>query len=260
MLLILPPSESKRAGGAAGTALDLGRLSFPELTEARREVLKATRALARNLQVMAGALKLGPSQQHELQRNREIESSPVMPAIDRFTGVLFDALSAETLTEPERQYAGRHVVVHSALFGLLGALDPIPAYRLSHDSRLPGLPLKKTWAAPISAVLAEHEGIILDLRSEAYAALGPAPKRADSFFVRVVAEDGDGRRRALNHFNKKGKGEFVRAFVQQQPAARTIAARTIEELCAWSTAAGFPLSPGAPGELELVVKNTVGVR
>lgn len=255
MLLILPPSESKRAGGSPGGALDLGRLSFPELTETRQAVLKATRALARNLQVMAGALKLGPSQQHELQRNREIETSPVMPAIDRFTGVLFDALSAETLDESQRRYAARHVIVHSALFGLLGALDPIPAYRLSHDSRLPGLPLRKAWAGPISSVLADREGVILDLRSEAYAALGPAPKRADSFFVRVVAEDGDGRRRALNHFNKKGKGEFVRAFVQQQPDARSV-----EGLCAWSTGAGFPLSPGEPGELELVVNDTVGAR
>lgn len=255
MLLILPPSESKRAGGTAGSALDLGRLSFPELTEPRRAVLDATRALARNLQAMAAALKLGPSQQHELQRNREIESSPVMPAIDRFTGVLFDALSAETLTPPEREFAGRCVVVHSALFGLVGALDPIPAYRLSHDSRLPGLPLKKTWAAPISAVLAAREGLILDLRSEAYAALGPAPRRDGSYFVRVVAEDGDGRRRALNHFNKKGKGEFVRALVREQPAALTVA-----DLCEWSTSAGFPLAPGAPGELELVVANTVAPR
>jgi cytoplasmic iron level regulating protein YaaA (DUF328/UPF0246 family) len=252
MLLILPPSESKRTGGSPGEVLDLGRLSFPELTETRRAVLKATRALARNLQVMAGALKLGPNQQHELQRNREIATSPVMPAIDRFTGVLFDALGADTLSVQQREYAAHHVVVHSALFGLLGALDPIPAYRLSHDSRLPGVSLKKAWGAPISRVLAEREGIILDLRSEAYAALGPAPQRDGSYFVRVVADDGAGRRRALNHFNKKGKGEFVRALVKQQPAASTI-----EQLCEWSSTAGFPLSPGAPGELELVVNNTV---
>ena len=98
MLLILPPSESKRAGGGEGTALDPGRLGFAGLAPQRREVLKATRALARNLQVMAGALKVGPGQHEEILRNRVIASSPTMPALDRFTGVLYDALGAETLT------------------------------------------------------------------------------------------------------------------------------------------------------------------
>ena len=61
-----------------------------------------------------------------------------MPAIDRYTGVLFDALDAPSLDADAREFARETVVVHSALFGLVGALDEIPAYRLSHDSRLPG--------------------------------------------------------------------------------------------------------------------------
>lgn len=250
MLLILPPSESKEAGGDEGTALDLGRLRFPGLTPARAAVLEATTALAQDLDAMATALKVGPGLRHELERNRELATSATMPALDRFTGVLYDALEASTLDPGAREFAGRVVVVHSALFGLVGALDPIPAYRLSHDSRLPGMRLKTMWAAPITETLTAHEGLILDLRSEAYAALGPAPRREGSCFVRVVADEGDGRRRALNHFNKKGKGEFVRAFLEQQPEPRTVA-----ELCDWSIGAGFPLSPGRTGELELVVVN-----
>lgn len=255
MLLILPPSESKRAGGDQGTQLDPGLLSFAELTQARERVLAGLADLAGDIDAMGAALKVGARQRDELERNTVVASSPLMPALDRFTGVLFDGLGAETLTAAEREFAGRTVAVHSALFGLVGALDPIPAYRLSHDSKLPGMSLKKTWAAPISAVLAQRQGLILDLRSEAYSALGPAPDRADSLYLRVVADDGTGRTRALNHFNKKGKGEFTRAVIEagiEHPDAAS--------LLDWAAASGFSLAPGKPGELELVVRNAVGAQ
>ncbi|WP_403020202.1 YaaA family protein [Salinibacterium sp. GXW1014] len=252
MLLILPPSESKYPGGEEGSALDLGRLSFPELQAPRETVLDALGELARDVDAMALALKVGPSLRGEIERNREVRTSATVPAIDRFTGVLFDALDARSLNQQQREFATATIAIHSALFGLVGAGDRIPAYRLSHDSKLPGISLKRVWAKAIGEVLAQREGIILDLRSEAYAALGPIPRRPDARFVRVVADDADGRRRALNHFNKKGKGEFVRAFLEQQPDIRTL-----DELCAWSASVGFPLEPGREGELELVVRNSL---
>ncbi|MES2171211.1 MAG: peroxide stress protein YaaA [Actinomycetota bacterium] len=252
MLLLLPPSETKRDGGTHGTTLDLGALSFPSLTPTRRTVLAATRRLARNLTTMAAALKVGPSQHGELLRNRALGSSPTMAAIDRYTGVLYDALDAGSLTESAREFAFEHLAIQSALFGLTMAGDAIPAYRLSHDSRLPGLPLKRTWSVPVSAAIAEHPGLVLDLRSEIYAEFGPAP---DAVFVRVVAEGADGRRRALNHFNKKGKGEFVRVIL-----LAGIDHPDVASLVRWAAGVGVRLTPGRPGELELVVDEIVAPR
>lgn len=252
MLILLPPSETKRDGGVEGTALDLDRLSFAELTSARRSVKVELRKLSCNLAVMADALKLGPNQRHELVRNRLVRSSPTMPAMDRYTGVLYDALDAPTLPAPARQFAADHLVVHSALFGLIGAGDPIPAYRLSHDSRLPSLSLRKAWREPIGRLLGDVDGLILDLRSEAYSALGPIPARKGAYYLRVVAAGSDGLKRALNHFNKKGKGEFVRALMLagvDHPDA--------ESLMRWASDAGFALSPGDPGELQLEVVNSL---
>jgi cytoplasmic iron level regulating protein YaaA (DUF328/UPF0246 family) len=172
-----------------------------------------------------------------------------MPAIDRYTGVLYDALSADSLSDAARAFATEHLAVHSALFGLLGPSDPVPAYRLSHDSRLPGISLRSTWRGPISAVLAGHDGLILDLRSEAYVELGPAPSgRNDVVFLRLMSESADGRRRALNHFNKKGKGEFTRALLESGTSFDTV-----DSLLDWAGSAGLRLSKGAPGELNLVV-------
>lgn len=204
MLLLLPPSETKRDGGFEGSALDLGALGFPGLAPARRSALAALRKGSTNVTTALAALKLSPGQRFEVERNRAVRTSPVLPAIERYTGVLFDALDAAGLPGTARAFASDRVAIHSALFGLVRADDPIPAYRLSHDSRLPGVALRKLWAAPISTALGTRDDLVLDLRSESYVHLGPAP---GAWFVRVVAPDG----RALNHFNKHGKGAFVRA-------------------------------------------------
>jgi cytoplasmic iron level regulating protein YaaA (DUF328/UPF0246 family) len=247
VLILLPPSETKREGGAEGSRLVLRELDFPRLGAARRTVLQALEQLSRDQPAAMRALKLGPTQAHEAERNRRIRRSPVLPALDRYDGVLYDALDASTLPDDARAFAHHHVAIASALFGLTRALDPIPTYRLSADSRLPGVPLKATWAPAVSDVVAREQGLVLDLRSEAYAALGPAPVRPDSFFVRVVNDEG-GRKRALNHFNKAGKGRLTRELLLagvDHPDAGS--------LLTWAAAEGIRLEPGAPGELDLVV-------
>ncbi|NUT59346.1 MAG: peroxide stress protein YaaA [Agromyces sp.] len=251
MLLLLPPSETKRDGGDG--VLDLSALSFGEVTAARAELLERVVELAADHEAAMRALKLGPRQAAEVDRNRALREAPTMSAIDRYTGVLYDALDAPTLDADARAFAHRTVVVHSALFGLVRALDPIPAYRLSHDSRVPEVRLRRFWREPLSALLAATPGVILDLRSEGYADLGPAPAREGSVFVRVVSVEADGRRRALNHFNKHAKGRFTRAFVESRPDVASL-----EELVEWARAEGFRLDlreadrPDAVRELELV--------
>src|SRR4051812_5158465 len=118
MLILLPPSETKRAGGDEGTRLDLSALSFPSLTAPRKAALDATRRLARNLAAATAGLRIGATQKHEVLRNRELLTSPTMPAIDRYDGVLYEALDAGTLTPDQRVFAGRHVGIASAAFGL----------------------------------------------------------------------------------------------------------------------------------------------
>ena len=248
MLVLLPPSETKRTGGPEGTRLDYAALSWQELTKPRAAAVEAVRKVSRNLVTATSALKLGGTQSEEVLRNRVILTSPVLPAIDRYEGVLYEGLDAGSLTSEQRAFAGRHVAIASAAFGLTAALDPIPAYRLSHDSRLPGVSLARLWRAPLAAVLASTDGLLLDLRSEAYAKLGPLPDRPDALFVRVVSEDEAGRRRALNHFNKMGKGEFVRRLIQGGVDHADAGA-----LLAWAAAAGIRLDRGATGELDLVV-------
>jgi uncharacterized protein len=246
VILLLPPSETKRDGGTAGSSLDLAELSFPELTRSRRGALAGLRAISRSVAASTTALGLGPTQRFEIERNRAISVSPTLPAIERYTGVLYDAIEIEAMDAAARSYLERHVVIHSALFGLIGAGDLLPAYRFSHDTRIPGTSLAKLWRDANASVLKRRQGLVLDLRSESYVHLGPAAE--GSYFLRVVTEDGDGTKRALNHFNKHGKGELVRRL-----AEAGIDFGSAGELLDWARSVGVRLESGAVAELDLVV-------
>jgi len=244
--VLLPPSETKRPGGAAGTRLDLGALAFAGgLRDVRERAIDAVAALSADIDAAARALGLGPRSREEARHNLVIRESPVMAALDRFDGVLYEGLDAATLPAAARAWAGEHVLVASALLGAVRALDPVPAYRLSASSRVPGLPLGALWRAPLGAALASLPGLVLDLRSQDYRALAPVP---GALVLQVVAEDDAGRRRALNHFNKAGKGRFVRAL-----ALAGARPENADALLAWAAQEGIQLERGAPGELVLVV-------
>ena len=70
-----------------------------------------------------------------------------------------------------------------------------------------------------------------------------------SAYVRVVTDDGAGGARALNHFNKKSKGQLVRALAESRPR---IGSR--RSLLAWASKHDIVLrATGDDGVLELVV-------
>ena len=249
MLVLLPPSETKRSGGGSAP-LRLDGLALAGLEPQRRSVLTALEDLSSDPTMAARVLKLGPCQQHEIAANAAIRSSRTMAAVDRYTGVLYDALDAASLDAPARRWLGANVLIHTAPLGPVGALDRIPAYRLSAGVSLPGSPpLRRVWSGPVSAAIAElSPAFVLDLRSEAYAALGPVPASVSSVFVRVVSQGSDGAVRALNHFNKHAKGALVRALARQRPRVGSVKA-----LHAWADAQGVLLRTGSrDGEVELL--------
>jgi cytoplasmic iron level regulating protein YaaA (DUF328/UPF0246 family) len=249
VLLLLPPSETKRPGGS-GRGVALEALRYPSLTPHRERLLAAVSRLAHDESASLKALGLGPRGASEVAKNTVVATSATVPAVERYTGVLYDALDVASLPAAARAYLDEHVVIHSALFGPVGAGDPIPDYRLSHDSRLPGVRLRALWSGDTAAVLAAHEGVVVDARSEGYVRLGAAPDHDRSVFLRVVTEGAGGQRRALNHFNKRAKGELARrlALTEAEP-------ETIGELIEWGSEQGLRLErpEGRPRELLLVV-------
>jgi uncharacterized protein len=209
VIVLLPPSETKRAGGD-GPPLKLEVLGFPDLSPLRAALVAELVELATDRPACRSALGISARQDDEIDRNAALFTSPTLPAVDRYTGVLYDALDIGSLKGAAAQRARARLAVGSALFGLLRAEDPIPAYRLSASSKLPGgQTLAARWRpllVPVLTRIADGE-LVVDLRSGSYAALGRVPGAVD---VDVLAEHPDGRRTVVSHFNKAHKGRLAR--------------------------------------------------
>lgn len=246
MRVLLPPSETKRAGGSGGP-LDLPALSFASLTARRAAVLDALVDLSAAPDNAARVLKLGARQRDQIAVNAAVRQSATLPAVERYTGVLYDALAAPMLAPDARAWVDQHVIIQSAAFGPVFAADPLPAYRLSASTRLPGVgALPAFWAGPAGEALAASDAFTLDLRSEAYRALAPLGAHLESVYVRVVASGPSGAVRALNHFNKSAKGALVKTLAAQQPDIGTL-----DQFCDWAESAGVRVTAGSAGEINL---------
>ena len=208
MLFLIPPSETKRSGGGSLT-IDQVALTFGGLNKAREAVIAAANASS-------------------------LLTAPTMRAIDRYTGTLYSAIHGRglkgtatehnSLSAAEITRAKSNVLIQSAMFGLIPATDLIPEYKLSPSKKVGNLNLKNLWAEAHQAIWPRlNGGVIIDLRSKAYAELAPIPDGVEHYTVTVEVEYPDGERRTLNHFNKKAKGQLVRAALTAKKAPETIA-------------------------------------
>lgn len=256
VLILLPPSEGKTPP-TAGEPLDLAALSFTGLTRTRRTVLGSLIRFCRTEPAAAtAALGLGPTQAGHVRANALLKRAPAGPALEIYTGVLFEALGAASLRAVERTRLNRLVAITSALFGLVRPDDHIPAYRLSGDTSLPELgPMPSVWRTHVSAQLAQEDGVILDLRSGAYVALGPVPAAiAERSVVGRVLHEHDGKRSIVSHHNKATKGRIVRSLAQaaSQPGS-------IEDLVDALAGLGYAVElhparkPGIPAIVDIIV-------
>jgi cytoplasmic iron level regulating protein YaaA (DUF328/UPF0246 family) len=214
VLILLPPSEGKSAP-RRGKPLDLANLGHPELTGARAALLSALVDLCtHDPEQAAAALGLGPTQAHHLDANALLHDAPTARADRIYTGVLYDALDLASLSGAARGRATRWLAIMSSLFGVVGPSDPIPSYRLSGDTRLPGTGIVSSyWRDHLDAVLtqAAGTGLVIDLRSSTYAGFWrPSAEIAPQVATVRVLHEHQGKRKVVSHFNKATKGRIVR--------------------------------------------------
>jgi cytoplasmic iron level regulating protein YaaA (DUF328/UPF0246 family) len=223
-LLLLPPSEGKRAGGHGPPWSDSHR-SFPALDPPRRAVIGALRAAMRDDTASAARL-LGIGEAtaaSAICSNLIIDSAPTLPAIDRYTGVLFEALDYPGLPAKLRRRVDQQVVVLSALWGAVAPRDPIPDYKLKMGATLPPLGRLATWwrpaLSPLLDDLAARRVVWNLLPGEHASAWKPGGTAAATITVRFLDDvTRNGRRQlvTVSHWNKLLKGALVRYVVEHQ--------------------------------------------
>jgi len=215
VLVLLPPSEGKAPSGR-GAPLKLESLSLPGLTPAREAVLgELVELCAGDEEKAREVLGLSEGLRGEVAKNTELPTAGARPAGEIYTGVLYDALDLASLDAAAKRRAARSLLVFSGLWGAVRVTDRIPSYRCSMGVKLPGLgALGGHWRTPMAAVLPEAagDGLVLDLRSSAYASAwrpkGEVAGRTAS--VRVLHAP---TRKVVSHFNKATKGRIVRSLL-----------------------------------------------
>lgn len=198
VLLLLPPSEGKTAP-PPGPSVDLAALAHADLLGPVRERVLAA---------------VGPG----------LAAAPAAPAADVYTGVLFGRLDAGSLPATARRRAAAHVLIASALWGLVRPSDRIPAYKLPIAAKVPAIgPLAAAWRPAVAEALAEADvagRLVLDCRSGSYAAVW-RPREATHVEVRAFRQRTDGSRQAISHMAKASRGEVARAALLAPRLPRT---------------------------------------
>jgi len=173
--------------------------------------------------------------------NRSVRDGPVMPASERYQGVVWDHLEPTALSTTAQRRARTSVLIASALHGIAGWDEPIPDYKLKMSARLAPLgSLSSFWRRPVTAALAElaaDADLVIDLLPLDHAKVVafdqlPAPT------VHVVFTTHSGR--AIGHGAKAAKGRFARHLLDVGGDPRQAA--TTFEWDGWRTAS----SPGGP--------------
>jgi cytoplasmic iron level regulating protein YaaA (DUF328/UPF0246 family) len=193
-LVLLPPSEGKAQGGD-GPPWASGRTADPALDRHRRVVLREAAS--------AGAVR---------------RRGPTLPAMERYTGVLYRELDWASLPASARRRGTEQVRIVSGLWGLVAPDDAIPEYRLKMSARLDELGRLSTWWRPrLAPVLAARtEGaVVWDLLPQEHEAAvdWSACRPSQRVTVRFV----DAEHRTVSHWNKLLKGSLVRWILQEQP-------------------------------------------
>lgn len=218
MLILLPPSEGKTPA-ARGSAVDWPSLSFPQLNTYRAKVLDALGTVSAHEDALA-LLGVGASLKDDVERNTRLHAEPAAPAHRIYSGVLYDALGYQSLTQAQRRKANESVLVVSALWGAIRLGDSVPAYRLSMGTSLPDVGRLATfWKPQLTDALTEAVSgqLLVDCRSSTYAAAW-APPAEQTVAVNVFTEAG-GVRKVVSHFAKRTRGELARHLLARRGKA-----------------------------------------
>lgn len=223
-VILIPPSEGKASGGE-GRPLDFDSLSFESLNSTRARMAKALVQLSDRPRVAQKLLGVkGTALEQAKTDNANLEHAPTLPAIDRYTGVMYDFIDYWTLDEAAREVFGRDVIIMSGLFGIVRPFDLIPSYKLKMGAKLiRSKTCAAVWKPLITKTLADDaaDSVIWDLLPNEHSAAWDSARVTyeSRFTVKFLERRDDGQLKTINHWSKALKGALIRHLVSNPEAA-----------------------------------------
>jgi len=169
MKILLAPAETKIDGGEYPPYCK-ENFKFDQIFDTRNKIVSHY-----NNFITTGTLDtlcnwFGLKNQNECSRySTSILNKPTIKAIQRYTGVAFDALGYESLNKSEQNYCDENIIIFSNLFGPLLASDLIPDYKYKQGSVLTEIDTIKEYKTVIKDMLDNYIGEeVIDLRAGFY--------------------------------------------------------------------------------------------
>jgi len=163
--ILFSPSEGKQSGGDIQVQNLLGACN------ARDEVLKSYNEIINtkdeeNIKKLFGFKKFTECEPYIVN----IFDSPLMYAIERYTGVAYDYLEFKQLNLDSKNYIKKNTIIFSNLYGPIYAGDTIPNYKVKQGNKIgdifPDKFYKDRFSYQLDLLLSSDD--ILDLRAGYY--------------------------------------------------------------------------------------------
>lgn len=209
-ILLLPPSEGKAPGGQRG--VQAATFAQP-LGPARRAVRAAVgellecssrEQLSKKLGAQGDLLDRACAAMTMVARNRP----PLLPAWQRYTGVVFEHLGAGSLSDSQR----RRLLIVSGVYGVTTAEDLVADYRLKMNITLPtvGVVGRFLREPTTRAIQGYGSGPVVDLLPTEHRSAVDFERLEKSREVITVRFLAAGGAKAAGHAAKAVKGDVAR--------------------------------------------------
>lgn len=170
MKILLAPSETKVSDFGEGKPFCKENFSFDELFDKRDYILNIYE------EHLKGSSLEELSDWFGLKSLKDVEKYSKSPrcektakAIQRYTGVAYEALGYDTLDSKAQKYIENNVVIFSNLFGAILAKDLIPDYKYKQGAKLPNINIETYMKSEFSPFLDGYLGdVVVDLRAGYY--------------------------------------------------------------------------------------------
>jgi cytoplasmic iron level regulating protein YaaA (DUF328/UPF0246 family) len=234
LLMVISPAKRQSFDGLLPAHLKCTQPIFQQRTAELIEVLQAQSA-ADLQKLMSISPALG---QLNFERFQAFDQAPRQPALFAFQGDVYQGLAAGSLSPAALEFAQKHLLILSGLYGLLRPLDLIQPHRLEMGTTLTtqqGGNLYQYWGSSITEAVNQHaaqcsEPVLINLASQEYfksiqtrllqcpvihvefkeyrqgqyRVIALMAKRARGKMARYMIENGLNQLEAIQHFQEDG--------------------------------------------------------